>query len=241
MSKIVKNLLIGFTCACAIVLVVFVVEMILLNRDAGEGGATVESRSGEEQTGTESPSGAQRENGTGRNGDENINVTGDDGDSDRDGNAGQSGGIRPPPTGKRYELPMPDGMNLVLHAEEELFEHFEGNNEDYFMYLGEDTVYIEIRFVHMTQGVRPFSERFLDEFVGSGGTTVSGNRQIRQSPLEGTYVSGENNGATYEAWIHSPISDEDSNMGIAIIITYSNNEQRNAIYTVLDTMERLQT
>jgi len=241
MSKIVKNLLIGFTCVCAVALVVFVVEMVLLNRDAGEGGATVESRSGEEKSGTESPSGAQGENGTGGTGDENTNGTGFDGDEDRDGNANQSGGIRPQPTGKLYELPMPGGLNLLLHAEEDLFEHVMGNNEDHFVYLGEGTAFIEIRFVLMTQGVRSFTERFLDEFVGSGGTTVSGERQIRQSTLRGILVSGEGNGATYEAWIYSFPGDAGDNMGVAFIITYSNDEQKNAIYTVLDSMEMIPT
>ena len=233
MSGIVKKILLGFSLLCLIVLGVFCVQLYALNRDRGDG----------VEAGMQSSESPSDENGTGSGADKQVTDTGPPPSASPSGNNGVSGDAglpsKPaaPPTGKRYELPMPGALTLVLYADEGLFEHTMLELSDLFTYTGDGTASLAIDFAFFSEGVEKFAESYLDGYAGSGGTSVGAKAAIRGSSLNGVFVSASKDGEIYEAWIHNFEGEEISDMGVVFVLHYRDNAQKSALYGVLDTLE----
>ena len=239
MSKTIKNALLGFTLVCMGVLVFFVIELIVINRDsggnAGSGQTAFESLPLKPDPTDDKPltSPADKGDSPGSPGIGNGFLPGGNNDF-------QPSGQAPAPTGKRYELPYPDNRTLVVYADEETLEHTQEELADRFTYTGEGTATLLIHFVSLPLGAEREAENFLDGYLEDNESHVSGEGRIRRSSITGVMVTGVVNGETYEAWIHL-IPDDDSDasndIGMAFVINYSDDEQRNTLYAALDSLE----
>ena len=232
MGKMLKNLLIVLALVCMIVLVVFCVELFMLNRGGNSGGDdAISSPAGNSAGGGEGE--GQAAPGT--------NPPSGEGASD---DAGRAGGESPSPgrqteapSGTRYEHLMPPGDSLlILYADDETFEYIELNDGYLYEYTGGGTASLEVSMVHMPLGIDARAGDYLDGYVGSGGTITGRETPIGRSSLEGVYVHGEIDGEKYEAWIHSFAEVGIEDMGVAFIIHYRNDGQKNALNNILDTL-----
>jgi len=234
MSKISKNLLLALTLVCVIVLIIFCVELIVLNRnvDPAERGSTAsEKPSAEEEDPDGDPTGEEQSgdtDGTGESGASGENGTNGSGDD-----AQRS--PRPTPVGKRYELPMPHNMKLELYAKDELFDYIENDLDWWFVYSGGGIASLEISFtVTSPHGIAADAETYLNNYTEGDNSTGGGEEQIKGSPLRGYYVSAERDGEMYEAWLHSLPASE---FAIVFVISYRDDQQKNALYEVLDSLD----
>jgi len=139
---------------------------------------------------------------------------------------------------------MPDDMKLVMYVDEDLFSFDDMDSEDIlgvFTFLGSGRAALQIRFAYIPQGARAFAGSFLDEFIDSGAITVGSEEPIRYSQLHGVYVSGIGDGEIYEAWIYSFTGEDMDSAGLAFVIHYQDDQQkdlqRNVLYEVLNTLE----
>jgi hypothetical protein len=226
MSNISKNLLLALTLLCVIVLIIFCVELFLINRGTEPGGqspaAAVDppTEENEPDPTTEDPPGGDV------NGNGNQGGTGDNGPGD--------GAPRPPPQGERHELPITEDMKLVVYAREELFDYAENELDWWFIYTG-GIATLEISFAVISpHGVAADAETFLNNYTGGDDSVFGGEEQIKGSSLRGYYVSANVDGEIYEAWIHSlPNSD----FALIFVINFENDQQKEALYEVLGTID----
>ena len=226
MSNITKNLLLALSLVCAIALIVFCIQLIVLNRgvEPREPGATI---SGGTKQGDEEPDADTQPDG------ENS----DDGENN-DGENGQTQNTpRPPPQGERNELSIPGDMTLIVYAREELFEYTKNDFNWRFEYTREGEAALEIRLILVTlQGIASDAETFLANYSG-GATPESGNDLSFQGPpLEGYYVSAQQGSITYEALVH-PLPDGE--FALVFVINYQNDQQKEALYEILSSIDLL--
>ena len=230
MSKAVKNLLLVFTLVCAIALVAFSVELFTANRNAGDrqpGGSVSESSpggsGGSSAKPEASPSGQTPPPTEGTTSPEKTEPT----------------DTPPPaPTGKRFELSLLPNMKLILYADEDLFKNIKQQDFELFEYTGGGAASLEIGYYFIPpQGVSAAAVGFLDGYLDGGTSNAGGDGMIKRSPLNGYFISGVKGLETYEAWLHHPENNDIEDLGIYFVIHYSNTEQRNSLYKVLDTLE----
>jgi len=233
MTKSVKNVVLVFTILCAFFLVFFSVELYMLNRsdDDERTGAAVSGGRQDDDT----------ENGSDPDSDENDPSEDEEppGDEGENGDSQEQDGPEGSPGGSRYELPMIlEGLTLVLYADEEHFEHVHNEDADVFTYLdgGEASLFISYDFITPPGGINGLAGRFLQGYLDGGDSTVLGARQIGGSELRGVMVRGEKNGETYEAWIHSLTGSTTDGLAVVFVINFESEEQRDALYSILDTM-----
>ena len=223
MSKTAKNSLLIITLVCVIALIVFSLQLILLNRNRDESddeGASISS--GDSFTSEDVP--------------EQSSPPTDDNGSIADN--GDNLPIEPPATtkGTQYNMQVADNMSLVWYIDDEMFESMETNSGVIFTYLDEGNASIEICLTYIPYGADASAETFLEGYLGDNESNIGGYGPIRQSPLSGVFVSGVNDGETFEAWIYT-IEDDEGDMGIAFVIRYRNDEQKNALHDVLNTID----
>ena len=235
MNKTVKNIILVFTLVCLIVLVVFVIELFVQNRGTEDSGGAAAAPA----------SGAPASTG-GSNARPPASPAGN-GPSSGESSSGQPEAPAKP-AGKRYELPYSAYKTLFIYVDEELFKHIEMDSGDMFVYIGEDPeegagedsgegkASLEICPVPIPDGAEACAETFLDGYLEGNESFVSGTSQIKQSALSGIFVSGVKDGETFEAWIHDT-ADGSGGKGIAFVLRYSDNEQKSALYAILDTLE----
>ena len=236
MNKIVKNLLIVFTLLCAIVLAVFFVELIILNRSSGgdEDGPSM-SDSSSENPGDETA-------GSGTPGTDTPEEPGQNGDPDQSEIVDIPEEPTQPPVGKRYELPMSDETKtLIIYAEEELFEYAVNEFDWEFRYSGSGKASLVIAYDYVTPpaGINDLAATFLTNYLNGGESTVIGKGQIGASQLSGIHVVGEADKETYEVWIHEPFDGSEFGNTVTFVINYENETQKNVLYDLLDTMKML--
>jgi len=231
MNKTVKRVILVFTVLCALLLIVFSLELILINRDTDKGNAEPS------QSGSPPPG-----NGNSNQGSETPGTSTPDTDSGNR-NPAPAGGTQPPPppppTGTRYERLMPDDSELVYYVDGDYFNHTETEHEDIldrFSYRGTGTAGLEIRFVFMPHGVNTYAENFLELNFGITNASVEGEEYICRSPLRGVFVSGTGNETTYETWVFTFSNPEFDDLGVVFLINYQNETQRNALYKILDSL-----
>jgi len=227
MSKISKNLLLALTLVCAIVLIIFCVELIIINRgvEPGEQGPGVSGQPPEENEDPDPESEDPTEDPT-ENGDP-------DGTDDP--------GIqvpRPPPQGTRRELPISttDDAKLVIYTKDELFDFTENELDWLITYTGGGNASLEIGFEFIsTRAVADVIETFLNNYTGGNDSVGSGEEVIKGSSLRGYHVSASVENGFYEAWIHNL---PDSDFALVFVIFYQDDQQRDALYEVLGTMDK---
>jgi len=219
MSSLSKNLLLGLTAACIIAVIVFCIQLIVINSGvdrAQPGTVSGGAGQGEESNGDESPGG---EDGDGENGSPAPVTT-----------------PRPPPQGTRFELLISDNSRLLVYARDENFEYEEGDLKWLFTYIAGGTASLEIVFtvIPPAQDAAGYTETYLNRI--SGGTDAEFTREevIHGSGIYGYHAIARNGGETFEVWIHNFV---ESDVAIAFIIRYENDQQKEALYEVLSTLD----
>jgi len=226
MGNLTKNLLLALTLVCVIALIVFCVQLIVLNRgvEPREHSATI---SGDSQQGDE-----EEEPDSETAGDEAPDVDGADGD-----NEPAQTTPRPQPQGTRHELlvAVDTETKLIVYAREELFEFVENETNWEFLYSGEGDASLEIGFMLVSpRGLAADAETYLSNYTDGAETKFEGEQSIQDSELRGYYLSAQQGGTSYEAWIHAL---PDSDLALVFVISYENSQQRDALYEILSTME----
>ncbi|MCL2227962.1 MAG: hypothetical protein FWB97_10140 [Oscillospiraceae bacterium] len=233
MTKTVKNIVMAFTLVATIFLVVFCVELFLVNREAGDSGA--------EATVSTEPPYEDGENGEPYDENDQEPQEGEppheNGDEDE---VPDPEGPEYPLEATRLELPMlaPE-LTLVVYVDESLFHVETGDFYWAFEYEGGGEASLRISFDFITPpGIRSLAERFLYGHLDGGDSLVLGERFIGDSALRGFAVVGDHeDGRTYEAWIHSLTGDQDTGMAVVFVANFQNEEQQSAIHTILSSME----
>ncbi|MCL2628094.1 MAG: hypothetical protein FWD44_05265 [Oscillospiraceae bacterium] len=220
MSNITKNLFLALTFLCVIALVVFCIQLIVINsgvepRQPDEiisGDGPPDGQGNENPGGSESPGGSENPGG----GDNEPPTT------------------RPPPQGERREIMLDANNTLVIYARTETFG-FTNNDLDWkFNYTGGGNAGLEIRFELLSLNINVDAEMMLNRHTNSTGAEYRGEQSIQGSPVRGYFVTLNEAGVTYEAWLHQL---EGSDLAVAFIINYSTNEQRDALYEVLSSID----
>jgi len=214
MSAISKNLILALTLVCAVVLIVFCIQLIVIN----SGVDPMDSRPA--ITG-----------GSGQEG---------EGDSEENGSDEEGVGIaqvtpRPDPQGTRRELRVTAESNLVIYTRDEIFDFEESDMSWWFLYSGGGIGTLEITHISISpQGVAATAEAFLNNYTGGTEADFNGDESIKGSPLRGYHVSARLGGEVYEAWIHMLLG---SDLALVFVINYENDQQRDALYEVLSTLD----
>ena len=219
MSGITKNLLLVLTFVCAIALVIFCIQLIVINRgvdplDPGSG-ITGGSGQGEEVE----PGEGDGENGSEEQSDPSPTPT----------------PLRPTPQGARHQLRVSAESNLIIYAREELFDFEEGEIDWWFSYTGGGTANLEIsHLMLLAQSIETIAETFLNNYTGSDESTFTGEEPIQGSLIHGYHVHAHHGTGRYEAWIHRLIGTD---IALVFVIYYENDQQRDALYEILSTMD----
>ena len=233
MNKTVKNLVIVFTLICSILLVVFCIELFLLNRNAGDGVGTGQAASDSSPTesGTSGTDAETADTGL-------SDGTEPSGDQDQSTNSNQPTEAREPPEGTLQKLLMHQNLELTFYADEDYFEHSLLPDGHLYTYDDGGNATLEIGFAFLPpHGVEAYAMTFLDNYLDGGESTVVGEGPIRASTLRGIYVTGSKNGETYEGWVQGLSEIGINDLILVLVINYSNDEQRDALHSWLDTME----
>jgi len=214
---------------------VFCIELVSLNVESGkdgEKGAQVSDGPPAEGSGeNEGPeeAGAERPGDT-----EQAGAAEQPGDGEPPGEQSQ------PPEGKLYSLPLHDDVHeLALYINEDLFKYNEGGDGWWFTYIedGETRLQIVTDLITPPGGITKLMETLLSPYLNGGESLVGGSSKIAESSLRGIYAIGEKGNETYEGWVIRLTDDSDSDKAVDIIINYQNEEQKNALYDILDTLE----
>jgi len=225
MNNITKNLLLALTLVCVIVLVVFCIQLIVINRGVEpiEPGSVI--------SGSPPP---QQGSGTGGE-DENDPLDGEDGDDGNDElNIPPPVTTRPPPQGTRTRIGVNANTHLIIYYREELFDYVVGELDWWFEYTqGEAT--LEIAFTMISPaGIIAHTEAFLNDYTGTSSAEFTGEEAIQGSSVMGYHASARTGTGTYEVWIHNL---EGSDLALAFIIYYENDQQKEALYQLLSSMD----
>ena len=239
MSKLGRNLLITFTIICMFAVVVFTIELLVINRDNDGNTDPNPYASGDASPGQGGSSGNGQQGG--------ANASGGQGSSSE---SDQSGDAQPEFVTRTYTIPISNGNNIVMSIEEDpenpYFEYKDmgAESEDIICvlrYRGNAAASLEFRYIQLTQGAGAFASMLLEEEFGIEDSTIIGSGPIKESELDGFAVSGELDGVTYEAWVHSFADIGNNNAGIAIIMSYpsgpAGNTPRELINLILNTMD----
>jgi len=213
MNKTLKKVIVVFTLLCVLLLLVFAVELFRANR----------GRDRDENGQQEPPEIAE----TDPNG-----YPSDVNDQPPPVEETEPGDPREP-TGVRFELEMLGDAALVLYVDDALFEHEAHEMSHVFRYA--DTA-LEISIIPMPDGPESMYRGFLDNYFDYTGGEIDffGRVEIGASPLSGYFVSASRDGETYQAWLME--FEDFQGFGLAFVINFHNESQRDALYDILDTM-----
>jgi len=225
MSPLVKNLLLALAVICVIALIVFCIQLIIVNI-------------GEERVihGEIRVVGAEQD-------EESIDNDSDDNDdtdinehvSNEENVSAFEDFWRPPQVGDRFVIQITQNSQLVVYAQDLIFE-FEDREFDWaFEYIGGGTAALEVMFKLVTvQGIESQSIAFINEYSGSMSSTFNGEVEITGTRLSGYHTSVSHLGRMYEVWIVNLL---DSELSLVLLIHYENDIQRNALYQLLSTID----
>ncbi|MCL2391567.1 MAG: hypothetical protein FWC66_03025 [Oscillospiraceae bacterium] len=233
MTRTVKNIVMVFTLIAAIFLVIFCVELIIVNRETTENGSepTVSADTPDEN----GEDGMSEENGYF----DSLEDWYLNGFGEEDGEFGEI--IIPAPRGEtRFEMPtLLDDLTLIAYADEGFFNFFEGEYNWLFAYASEGEASLQISFDLIThEGIRALAGRVLLRHLDDGGQSrVLGERNVGASDIRGYAVISEAEDRTIEAWVHSLTGSPTEAIAVVFLITYENEDQREALFEILDTLE----
>ena len=224
MNSLLKKIVVLFTIIAVLVLIVFAIQLFVLNRNSDD-----EPENPSPPTDT-LPSGTPDGTATG-----DPTGTPDDDDPAASGDGEETPEV---PTGTRYDMAMPDGSVLILFADDALFSRTLTEESDIYTYLGGGTASLEIKLVTIFDDAAGFAAGFLNEYIDyTGGEHSSdGMSLIGKSDITGRSVSASKDGETYEAWIIE-FDGDDAGIGFAVIVNYRDDAQKAALYRILDTLE----
>jgi len=222
MRNISKNLFLALTLVCVIALLVFCIQLIVIN-------SGVEPRQPNSTISGVSPGQGDNTPGSGEN----------PGNNGENGNTGDNGNeqptIRPQPQGSRNELMIDTSTTLIIYAREEIFNFIQNDLDWQFEYTGSGNAGLEISFVFISlQGAAADAEAFLNNQTGGTGAEYKGDLVIQGSSVRGYHVTANDGGVSYEAWVHQL---RGSDLALAFLINYTNSDQRDALYEVLSSMD----
>jgi len=218
MGNIKKNLFLALTFSAVIAIIVFLVQLIVINSgvEPRQPSGVIEGNTPD--TGNENPGGE------------------DPGDNNGD-NTITDPTNRPVQTGQRNEILInsnPD-INLIIYTRTELFNLIHNDLSWRFEYTGGGSAGLEIDFVLISpQGAAIDSEAFLNRHIGGTGAEYKGDQPIQNSSIKGFHVTASSSGVNYEAWIHQMSG---SDLALALVINYSNIDQRDALYGILSSID----
>jgi hypothetical protein len=218
MNGITKNLLLVLTFVCAIALVVFCIQLIVINRgvdplDPGSGITGGSGQEGEGEPGAGDPDSGEEQGGV----------------------PSTDPPPRPIPQGTPRMLHVSAENNLLVYARDELFDFEEGEIDWWFKYTGGGTATLEIgHLMLLAQNIETIAESFLNNYTGSDDSVFTGEELIHGSPIWGYHVHAHHGIGRYEAWIHRLIGTD---IALVFVIYYENDTQRDALYEVLSTIE----
>ena len=236
MSNAVKNIVLIFTLLSAVFLVFFCVELFMINRDEDNGPSGSISIGGpansdEPVNGDDLP----EDTDPSQNGENGTNPT-----SGQTEEPGQT--VRPPVQheGIRANHLITGGAELVLHYDDELFEFVNHELDGYiYEYLGEGEVALEIghALIQPQDGIEGLAAKYLRNYSDEIESVLEGERRIGQSSIRGIYVHSEHDGTYYEAWLTDIAEYGEERMALVFAIYYEEEEERAALYKILDSME----
>ena len=218
MNNITKNLLLGLTFVCVVVLIVFCIQLIVLNRgvEPGTPGTVISG---------------------GQQGDEDPGQEGDEEPGGEENPVNTPGTPRPPPQGTRRELMVTMESVLVVYSRDELFDFEEREIDWWFNYKGGGNAKLEISYIVITpQGMAANAESLLNNYTGGTEAQFNGEEAIAGSELIGYHVSAMFGGGMYEAWIYSLLG---SDLALVFVINYETEQQKDALYEVLSTLNMI--
>ena len=230
MSKMLKNALIIFTLVCLVVVVVFSAELVLLNREDDDAAKA-------ESPPSETPGAAVSDPLT-----SSPPPTDSAPPTDAELQEEPSGGEEPPespahsPGHTLFTLAMTEDISLELYANELLFDYEMMDIGDMFTYKGGGLATLEILLDYIPHGAARRAVGFLDGYTGGAESTIVYDSQVGKSDITGVYVTAISNDNTYAAWI-CDIPDAGEALGILLIIHYRDENQKSALYEILDTVK----
>lgn len=240
MSRLIKNVLVVFTLLCMIVLVVFCIELIVVNwgSDSKELGPQLSVVTPDVNADKKDEPVISDNEPTGDT--DPTNDTTQPAITDDNENETLPEEEKQLSTGKQYLLPMLDNVHtLSLVASEELFDYSEQEDSWFFTYKGEGKANMEVcfRIKPPQESILDCAKGFLELYLEGGEAKAKGEGQICNSTLVGAHASGSKDDDTYEAWMQSPLDGADRGRALLIVINYQTVEQRDAIYAIIDTLE----
>jgi hypothetical protein len=235
MSKVTKNVVMVFTLVCVVVLVIFCVELFLLNRDNGDRrpDATISNN----ETEAPSPDGDLQIAD-----DPSQDLVPDEIEPETDppeDTEEPDSAVTPPENARPHVfLLSADVAELVFYIDTTVFETENLGESWLFSYLHGEDAWLEIGFVfvHPEDGARELAQNFLHNYLEGDYSTFEGERTIGNSSVRGVFVTGENEGETFEAWLRDLADLGAGSLALVVVVRHSTEEERDALYRVLDTM-----
>ena len=220
MSKTIKKTITIFTVLCAALLIVFCVELLLINRGRDDAGTTMIRTPS-----TESP----QSNPT-------ANQVVPPVETIPASNVNTPDGTETENIGSRYELNMASDVQLILYSDEEHFEFTDMDPVWIFDHVDSEAR-LEVSLRYLPQQAEVYAASFLDGYLDGETSVVRGERQVARSNLRGVYVTGISETETYAAWIIPIDTGDDDNLGVAIMMVYRNEVLRDELLGIVDTIE----
>ena len=228
-NNITKNLLLGLTLVCVVVVIVFCIQLIALNTgDRADGdGAVLSGDRGQTATSNVDDNDEDVDNET----------NGEDADAEPDGGISQPWEAPSlPHQGARHEIRPTHDTLLAIYVNEQVFSFAENVMNWAFEYTGGGSASLTIELVVVTlQGIAVDAVAYLNEHMGGfGAEFVGGAGSIRGSQVTGYHATGQNQGQVYEAWFHTFAHTD---LALAFFISYENDTQRDELYRMLGSMQ----
>ena len=226
MSKILKNIIMIFTLLCVIFVIVFCVELFLLNRESDDTPEPALSNNDANDP-SDDPFG------------EDDPFPFDDLFLDSAEPDDMSGpGVTPPINATRQSFLLSQDAELVFYVDMELFGIEELGSGWYFPYLSDGNAGLEVNFtfIQPQAGIAALADNFLYNLLDGEETIIQGEQSIGRSPVRGVFVTGENNGEIYSAWLRSLSDFGSDTLALVVRINYETDAQRDIIFSILDTM-----
>lgn len=230
MNKTLKNVIMGFTLICVIALVVFCVELFLLNRDNdGRPDPVISNVEPEEPADNE-----ELPNEYDPREDDPVDAY-----PDPNGYINENvPHVAISENAQREAFLLSSIAELVLYVDMEYFEREDLAYGTMFNFLpdGDASIEISISFISPQGGVYALADNFLYNYLSGAETIVEGEQSIANSQVRGLFVTGQTAGRTYSAWLRDIADLDADNFALVIVVNYSTTDQRNMIYSVLDTL-----
>jgi len=216
MANISKKLFLALSLACAIGIITFFIQLIVIN-------SGVEPRRPNSTISGENPQGGN-----------NSNIGNGENPGSNEPSPSPSPTARPTPQGERTEVLVDTDTILVIYARSDLFTLIRNEFDWLFQYTGGGIAGLEVSFAYISpQNAATDAESFLNRKTGGTGADYKGDLFILDTPIRGYHVTSSNAGITYEVWLHQMAG---SDLALALTINYSTNEQRDALYEILNTI-----